>query len=325
MSIIWAISAIIIGLIFLVKSADWFVDGAAALAKIAGLSPLVIGIVIIGFGTSAPEMIVSVTAALNHNSGIALGNAYGSNIVNIGLILGISALIAPIPMPKKLISGELFILLVITLLCFLWLQDDYISRSEALVMLVLFFIITGGTIIRSRKNIPKNVVISEANPLVMPVKKALVYSVGGLVLLIIASRIMVWGAVSIAQALNISDLIIGLTIIAVGTSLPELASSIVAVRKNQTDMALGNIVGSNIFNALAVVGLSGLITPFAAEPEILTRDLVVMTIVTAVLFVMGLIRRRDHNAELKLAHGLILLIIYLLYTASLVLSVFLKG
>lgn len=312
-----SILAIIAGLALLVWSADLFVDGAAQLARILGLSPMVIGIVIIGFGTSAPELLVSATSAFQGNSGIALGNAFGSNIANIGLILGISALFAPILMQRRLVYGELLVVLAVAALSFFWLWDYQISRLDAITMLILFVLIMSWAVISAKRH-PDDAIQEDDNP-PMPVKKSLPMTLLGLIVLMVSSKMMVWGAVNIAAHLGVSDLVIGLTVVAIGTSLPELASSLAAVRKGNTDMALGNIIGSNLFNNLAVVGLAGIIHPIHAEHQALTRDLPVMFAFTLLLFLMG-IRRGNRAAELGTIHGLILCVGYFSYTLYLILS-----
>ena len=279
--------AVLIGLVLLVWSADRFVDGAAATAKHLGMSPLLIGMVIMGFGTSAPELVVSVMSSIDGSPGIALGNAYGSNIANIALILGLTAVIAPIAVHSQVIRRELPILLGVTAVAALQVYDGEITRLEAIILLVLLVLLLGWNIYQGRRGqvdalggeVEQELV---AHP--MPLKKALIWVAIGLALLVVSSRLLVWGAVDIAQFFGVSDLVIGLTVVAIGTSLPELASSIAAIRKNEHDMALGNVIGSNLFNTLAVVGLAGVIHPMAAEPEVFTRDMLVMGALTLALF-----------------------------------------
>ncbi|MBJ54109.1 MAG: calcium/sodium antiporter [Gammaproteobacteria bacterium] len=285
--------AVVSGLLALVWSADRFVDGAASAARHFNVPALLIGIVIIGFGTSAPEMVVSALASSQGNPGIALGNAYGSNITNIGLILGITAVLAPIAVDSQVLRRTLPLLTIVTLLSAVLMLDDNISRIDAIILLVLFAVLMALTIIQGTKDQKRPVHdawaddVSEATAHPMPLKTAIIWVVVGLILLIASSRLLVWGAVTIAQSLGVSDLIIGLTIIAVGTSLPELASSIIAARKGEHDMAVGNILGSNLFNTLAVVGIAGAIHPMAVGHEVLTRDMLVMVGLTLSLFVFG--------------------------------------
>ncbi len=285
-----AFLAIAFGLALLVWSADRFVEGAAATARHFGMPPLLIGMVIVGFGTSAPEMVVSALAASQGNPGIALGNAYGSNITNIALILGITALISPIAVHSQVLRKELPILTVITALAAWQLWDGEISRIDAFVLLGVFAGLMVWTIwqgMQKKADAFGSEMEQELKVDAMPIRRAIFWLVVGLVLLIVSSRILVWGAVKIAHGFGVSDLIIGLTIVAVGTSLPELASSVIAARKGEHDIALGNILGSNLFNTLAVVGIAGTIHPMAAGPEVFSRDILVMAVLTVSLFVFG--------------------------------------
>ena len=282
-----AIGAIIAGLILLVWSADKFVEGSATTASHFGTPPLLIGMVVVGFGTSAPEMAVSALAASQGNPGLALGNAYGSNITNIALILGITALLAPIAVHSQVMRKELPILILVTGFAGWQLWDGDLSRMDAIGLMLAFVVLIGWSIYQGLRQ-PDDALAKEMTEEVnaMPVRKAILWLVVGLLLLIISSRILVWGAVDLATTFGISDLVIGLTIVAVGTSLPELASSIIAARKGEHDLALGNILGSNLFNTLAVVGIAGLIAPMPVAPEVLTRDFPVMAALTLVLFAM---------------------------------------
>ncbi len=282
--------AVLAGLVLLVWSADRFVDGAAASARHLGMSPLLIGMVIMGFGTSAPELVVSVMASLDGNPGIALGNAYGSNIANIALILGLTAVIAPIAVHSQVIRRELPILLAVTAVAALQVYDGEITRVEAIVLLVLLVVLLGWNIYQGRRGEVDALggeVEKDLDAHSMPMKKALIWVGVGLLLLVVSSRLLVWGAVDIAQFFGVSDLVIGLTVVAIGTSLPELASSIAAIRKGEHDMALGNVIGSNLFNTLGVVGLAGVIHPMVAEPAVFTRDMLVMGALTLALFVFA--------------------------------------
>jgi cation:H+ antiporter len=282
-----AIGAIIAGLILLVWSANKFVEGSATTASHFGMPPLLIGMVVVGFGTSAPEMAVSALAASQGNPGLALGNAYGSNITNIALILGITALLAPIAVHSQVMRKELPILILVTAFAGWLLWDGDLSRMDAVGLMIVFVALIGWSIYQGIRQ-PDDSLATEMTEEIhaMPLRKALLWLVVGLLLLIVSSRILVWGAVDLATAFGISDLVIGLTIVAIGTSLPELASSIIAARKGEHDLALGNILGSNLFNTLAVVGIAGLIAPMPVAPEVLTRDFPVMAALTLVLFAM---------------------------------------
>ncbi|MEE2870609.1 MAG: calcium/sodium antiporter, partial [Pseudomonadota bacterium] len=270
-----AIAAVIGGLILLVWSADKFVEGAAGTAAHAGMPPLLIGMLIVGFGTSAPEMVVSALAALEGNPSLALGNAYGSNISNIALILGVVAVISPIAVNSAILKKELPILAVITLIAGYQLIDGNITRTDAWILIALLAVLMGWSIyaaMSGKGDVLGGEVETDLADHPLPLKKALFWLVVGLILLVASSRLLVWGAVFIAQSLGVSDLIIGLTIVAIGTSLPELASSIAAVKKNEHDIAFGNVLGSNLFNTLGVVGIAGAISPMAVEPGVLQRD-----------------------------------------------------
>ncbi|MEX2473771.1 calcium/sodium antiporter [Marinobacter sp.] len=318
-----ALLAIAAGLVLLVWSADRFVEGSAITASHFGMPPLLIGMVVVGFGTSAPEMVVSALAATQGNPGLALGNAYGSNITNIALILGITALISPIAVHSQVMRKELPILMAITLLAIWQLWDGVLSTLDAVVLIGVFFALLAWSIRQGMTQTADTMgseVDAELKTRAMPVKSAVLWLVVGLALLIVSSRILVWGAVDLASAFGVSDLIIGLTIVAVGTSLPELASSIIAARKGEHDLALGNILGSNLFNTLAVVGIAGLISPMAVAPEVLSRDLMVMAALTLSLFVIGYGFRGP--GRINRFEGTFLLACFVGYTAYLVITTF---
>ncbi len=318
-----AIAAVIFGLILLVWSADKFVEGAAATARHFGMPALLIGMVIVGFGTSAPEMVVSALASSQGNPGIALGNAYGSNITNIALILGITALISPIAVHSQVLRKELPILTIITFAAAWQLWDGNLSRMDAVVLLLIFAGLMGWTIWQGMQKKPDEFgteMDEELEQHRMPIKRAVFWLITGLLLLILSSRVLVWGAVEIATALGVSDLIIGLTIVAVGTSLPELASSVIAARKGEHDIALGNIIGSNLFNTLAVVGIAGSIAPMAVSQELLYRDVMTMIVLTISLFILGYGFRGQ--GRINRIEGGILLSAYVAYTVYLITTVF---
>lgn len=311
--------AVIAGLAVLVWSADKFIDGAATVARHFSLPPLLIGVVIVGFGTSAPEMAVSVLSAMEGNPGIALGNAYGSNIANIALILGLTALISPVVVQSGILRKELPILVGVTALSVAIVWNLSISAWEAWLLLGVFAALLAWTVRQGMQGGNDNLGVEtqaelDAHP--MSIGKAWVWLGLGLVLLIASSRLLVWGAVSVAQTLGVSDLVIGLTVVAVGTSLPELASCIAAARKNEHDLALGNILGSNLFNTLAVVGLASVIHPLTTEPALLYRDMVVMAGLTLALFVLGY-GRNGQPGRIGRFGGGILVLSFVAYTAFL--------
>lgn len=322
--------AVVSGLVLLLWSADRFVEGAASIARHFGMSALLIGMVIVGFGTSAPEMLVSALASSQGNPGIALGNAYGSNITNIALILGITALISPIAMQSSILKKELPVLLGITLVAAWQLLDGEITRVDGFVLLGLFAFLMGWSIWQGTRAPEDNMGAEfeqELDQRAIPPRRAAIWLVIGLIVLIASSRLLVWGAVEIAQGFGVSDLVIGLTVIAIGTSLPELASSLIAARKGEHDIAMGNIVGSNMFNTLAVVGIAGTIHPMTVDPAVLTRDLPVMAVLTVSLFVFGYgygygwRGGRGRRGRINRFEGGLLVSAYLAYTIYLVTSV----
>ncbi|MET4026228.1 cation:H+ antiporter [Marinobacter sp. MBR-99] len=314
-----AMGAILAGLVLLVWSADKFVEGAAATAKHLGMPSLLIGMVIIGFGTSAPELAVSAMAASDGNPGLALGNGYGSNITNIALIVGLTAIIAPIAMHSQVIRKELPLLVVLTLIAGAQLIDGELTRLDGWILLGVFAAVMGWSIfqgIRTKEDPLANAADAELIAHPMPLKSAVIWLIIGLILLIASSRLLVWGAVTVAQSLGVSDLIIGLTIVAIGTSLPELASAIAAVRKNEHDLILGNILGSGIFNTLAVVGLAAAIQPLSVDPEVLYRDWTLMLALTVGLLLMGFGLTGWRNMVSRL-DGVLLVTVYIAYTGYL--------
>lgn len=280
------------GLVILIFSAERFIFGASALARNLRVSPLLIGVIIVGFGTSAPELMVSAIAAWQGNPGLAIGNAIGSNITNIALILGAAALIRPIEVHSMVLKRELPILLSAVLAGWMLLSNGRIDRLDGVLLLVAFAIMLYWMVqvaVRGRGD-PNDALMAEFTAeLPRPVSNgvAIMWLVIGLVVLLASSRLLVWAAVDLAQMLGVSDLVIGLTIVAVGTSLPELAASIMAALKKEDDLAVGNIVGSNTFNTLAVLGLPGIIAPGAFPPEVLTRDIPIMVLLTLLLFGMA--------------------------------------
>jgi cation:H+ antiporter len=309
-------AAVLAGLLMLIWSADRFVDGASATAQHFAVPPLLVGMVIVGFGTSAPELAVSALAATQGNPSLALGNAWGSNIVNMGLILGITALITPIRVRSEVLRRELPLLIGVTALSALLAWDLDITRVDALILLSAFVLLMGWTIREGLSHGDDTLAQETAAELrehVMPLPRALLWLVLGLLVLVGSSRLLVWGAVDIAQDLGISDLVIGLTVVAIGTSLPELASCIAAARKGEDDLALGNVLGSGLFNTLAVVGLAGVIAPIDMESAALTRDLPVMAGLTLLLYKMGRGWRRPGRINRWEGGGL--LAVYIGYTA----------
>ena len=287
---LYNIAAIIVGFLLVIWSADRFITGAAATARNLNVSPLIIGLTIVGFGTSAPEMLIAVIAAADASPGLAVGNAIGSNITNITLVLGVSALIVPLHVHSGILRKELPLLLAAMLLMLLVIQDNHLGRTDGLilwtsVLLLMWWVIRQALINRSED--PMYAEFEQELPRPMSTRLALVWLVIGLTLLIISSRILVWGAIQIATELGVSDLLIGLTIIAIGTSLPELAAAIAGALKNEHDIVIGNVVGSNMFNTLAVMGIPGLIYPSTLDAGVLQRDVPVVFILTIALVIMA--------------------------------------
>ena len=281
-----ALAFVAAGLCVLAWSADRFVAGAASVARALGVSPFIIGMAIVGFGTSAPELAVSALSGLSGHSNLSLGNAYGSNIFNIAAILGIAALIRPIAVRPVIAFGAVPMAAVASAVsCMLSRLGGGFSRLDGFLCLALFAVLLPAYCFIDRKgNAPADAEESEAAACRRP---CLALS-GGLALLVASSHVLVWGTVGIARSFGVSELLIGLTVVAAGTSLPELASAIASARRGQNELTLGNIVGSNFFNALAVVGTSGAISPFRdVSPLVFTRDLPVMVFLTLSIGVFG--------------------------------------
>lgn len=283
-------TAIIIGFAFLVWGADRFVIGAAGLAKNLGVSPLLIGLTIVGFGTSAPEIIVSFIASIQGNPELAIGNAIGSNIANIALILGVTALITPLIVQSDVLKKEYPLLLAVSIGAYLLLQDGDISRSDGIILVVALFATLSLIVWIGKHRKDTDPLISEYEaeiPADLSIKASAGWFILGLAVLLLSSRLLVWGAVNIAVSFGVSDLVIGLTIVAIGTSLPELAASITSALKDEHEIAIGNVIGSNIYNLLAVLSVPGLLAPGSISSDVLVRDLPVMLVLTAALYIMG--------------------------------------
>ena len=283
---------LILGFAALVWSADRFVYGAAALAKNFGVPTLIVGLTVVAMGSSAPEMMVSASAALAGKTDTAVGNAIGSNITNILLVLGITALLRPLSVSSSTLKREIPLVLIVSLATWYIFSDNYFSLAEGVALLIGFVVFIGGLIIVSlRAKNQTDPFVSEACdevPNDVPTKKAVIWLVIGMVLLPVSAHFLIDSAVDIAKYFGLSDLVIGLTIIAIGTSLPELAASIAGVLKNEDDLALGNIVGSNIFNILAVLPFAGIINPSVIDPSVANRDILIMIGATVALIIMSL-------------------------------------
>ncbi len=283
------IIGLLAGFLFLIFSADYFVKGTAAIARNFGISPLIIGLTIVGLGTSAPEMLVAGLSSLQGNTGLATGNAIGSNIANIGLVLGTTALVAPILIKSSLLKRELPVLLAISIASYLLVIDGDLSRLDGIILLsglaaFMYWLLRSAKQSKANNIDTLDVEFSDEIPSDLSSTRAFFYFLAGLAGLIASSKLLVWAAVNMAVAFGVSDLVIGLTIVAIGTSLPELAASITSVLKKEPDLAIGNIIGSNAFNLLAVFCLPGLIHPGTVDNLLVSRDFPIMLGFTLLLF-----------------------------------------
>ena len=304
----------LVWLIILSWGADRFVFGASALAKNIGISPMIIGLTIVAMGSSAPEIMVAATASLNGNTDTAVGNAIGSNITNIALVLGLTALFKPLKIASATLKREMPVLLLVSILATYLLSDLFLSRGEGILLIILFFAVIGGLTwmaFNMEKDDPLQKETESEIPSNVPTKKAVIWLLVGLILLPLSAHFMVDSAVIIARHFGLSDLVIGLTIIAIGTSLPELAASIAGVLKNEDDLALGNIIGSNIFNLLAVMAMPGLIAPGVVDPNAASRDIYTMLGLCIMLIVFSFNYRGAR--QINRWEGLSLLLCFILY------------
>ena len=305
---------ILAGLVVLTLGAELLVRGSSSAALRFGVSPLVVGLTVVAFGTGSPEFVVSLTAAFDGNSGIALGNIIGSNISNIALILGIAALVRPLAVKAEILRREMPVLVAASGLLWLFVYDGEVSRGEGGILVAAAVVYTVLIYWLSRQKVKKEVLEEFEDAVEMTGKNPIVDAtliVGGLGLLVLGANVLLNGSVSIAKGFGISDLVIGLTIVAIGTSLPELATSAVAAYKNEPDIAFGNAIGSNILNILAILGLTALIQPFSAE-GVRTLDLGAMMISVAFLYVM-----MGRRFVLDRIEATILLICYAAYVYTL--------
>jgi cation:H+ antiporter len=310
------LGSIVAGLTLLIWGADRFVHGASAAARNLGVAPLLIGLTVVAFATSAPEILVSIIAALRGEPGLAFGNAIGSNIVNIGLVLGITAMIRPIPLESATLRREMPALLAVSLLTVSLFLDTRLSRPDGIVMLtglVIVMIWLARLGIRSSENDPIKMDFEAEIPDNVKMKTAVIWLIVGLITLLIGAEWLVNGAIGVAQSLGVSEIVIGITIVAFGTSLPELAVSLMSALKGEYGLAIGNIVGSNIFNLLAVIGVAATIHPAAVAPSVLSLHIFVMVAFTLVLFAMTY--DYDGKAKLSRLEGIALLVAYIAYVS----------
>lgn len=311
--------AVALGFGGLIWGADRFVLGAASIARNIGVPAVVVGLTIVGFGTSAPEMLVSGIAAWEGTAELAVGNVLGSNVANIGLVLGVAALVAPMTVSSKILRRELPILLAITVFALLLVLDSHLGTMDGALLLAVFvgtmgWIVWGAVSADS----PDDLLLSEmAEEMPETVRNAMavVWLVVGLAFLLGGSRAVVWGAVGIAHSVGVSDFVIGLTIVACGTSLPELASTVVCALRKEHDMAVGNVVGSNMFNILGVLALPGLLAPGAIDPAVLTRDFPAVLGMTVLLYVVA--RGIRSRAVITRLEGAMLVLLFVGYWALL--------
>jgi len=308
------ISAILIGFVLLIWSSDRFVDGAADLATYYGVSPMIVGMIIIGFGTSAPEMLVSAVAALKGSPGIGIGNALGSNITNISLVLGITAILYVIPVNSRIVNRELPLLLACSTIAMVTLAFGVFGIIDGIILflslvIVLSWMVKTAKIEKQPEALLSN--IEDKLPKQTHKKAALFWTFTGLLLLLISSNLLVWGASHIAQSLGVSDLVIGLTIVAIGTSLPEVSATLVSARRGETDLAIGNIIGSNFFNTLGVLAIPALFAPQVPDPSAIYRDMPIVIMLTLVLLAFA--HSFHHKKTINRWKGFVLLSIFIGY------------
>lgn len=305
------------GLAGLTWSADRFVAGTGGLARSLGVSVLLVGIVVVGFGTSAPELLVSANAAWKGNPGLAVGNALGSNIANVALVLGVAALAAPLAIRSRILWQEVPLTVASMLVVGAVLYDLVLGRFESGLMLCVLAVFLVALAIRGRKEREDTLgmELEQAIPAAASAGRAAFWTIVGLVVLLISSHVLVDGAVDIAKAFHVSDLVIGLTVVAVGTSLPEAAAAVASARRNEPDIAIGNVLGSNMFNMLGVIGVAGIIQPSAVDADAVHRDWPVMMAIFVLFIVLARCFRKINRI-----HGMLLLAGYAAYLAYLGLS-----
>ncbi len=307
------------GFILLIWAADRLVSGASALARNVGISPLIVGLTIIGFGTSAPEMVVSAMSALRGNPSLAIGNAIGSNIANIGLILGLTAMIYPLRVERVTLKREFPILGVIMLIALGLMSNFYLSRADGLILACGLLLLVGGMValgMSRGQDDPLTSSLTESVPDRMHTGRALLWIALGLILLPLSAHILVNGAVTLALIAGVSEIVIGLTVVALGTSLPELAAAAASALLKKDDLAIGNILGSNMFNMLGVLGIAALVHPLPIEPVVLYRDVTVMFVLTLALFL--LVWRKRGPGLITRPTAVVLFLSFLVYQSVLI-------
>jgi len=315
LTLFYAIAAVIVGFIAVVWGADRFVYGAAGLASNFGVNRLVIGLTIVAFGTSAPEMLVSGMAAAAGSREMGIGNAVGSNITNVTLVLGAAALIHPLSIHSRLLVREIPVLFLSMAIAWAFLWDSELSRAEGIVLFAGMFILVAWMSLQGREQDAKSAAApvggfeDDEIPDSLPTAKAIALFSIGLLFLLVGSRVLVWGAIGLARDLGVSELVVGLTLVALGTSLPELAASVAAARRGEQDIAVGNVVGSNMFNLLGVLALPGIIAPGEVDHSIVARDFPIMVGVTLLLLLMAI----DERSHIGRKRGIALMVLFVVY------------
>ncbi|SMN15935.1 Inner membrane protein YrbG, predicted calcium/sodium:proton antiporter [uncultured Candidatus Thioglobus sp.] len=311
MDILLPFATLLVGFTLLIWSADTFTENGAKIANIFSISPLVIGLLIFGFGTSAPEMLVSGLAAMDGKTGLSIGNAIGSNIFNIALVLGISAIITPIEVRSEILKKEWLFLMAVTMVAGFLLWDKHLGVIDGLILVFLLVVFLAHTLITAKNTHSHEFDKFEQTIDKDQVSKTWLMLIVGLVVLIASAKLIVWGGVKAAQSFGVSDLVIGLSVIAFGTSLPELAVSISSVLKKQYEMVVGNVIGSNLFNTVAVLAIPGLIYPSAVADKVINRDYPVMLLLTILLFIVSYKFHKKHM--INRFEGVILVSVFSFY------------
>ena len=312
---IWAIIKLLAGFILLFLGGDWLVDGGVALARKFRISPLVIGMTIVAFGTSAPELLVSMTSAIKGSAGIAMGNVLGSNIANIGLILGLTAILCPIPTENRKVTVNGLVMIAASLLLLVFSLKGGITRMEGIILFAGIILFTVTSIRKGRAGLSSEDSESDVHEKKMSIGLAILLIILSCAMLAFGADFMVDGATVLAKAIGVSDKVIGLTVVALGTSLPELAASVAAALKKEMDISIGNIIGSNIFNIFCVLGVSGSIRPIPFEYAPYKADFIIMLSFSAALLLF--IQPWKAQGRLGRVSGLLLFAAYAVYAWSL--------
>ena len=314
--------SLVVGLVLLVVGAELLVKGASKIAAILNIAPLIIGLTIVAYGTSAPEMSVSIMSTFSNQGDIAVGNVVGSNICNILLVLGLSSVVAPLVVTKQIIRSDVPIMIGVSLLLFVFSLDRQISRVDGIILFIGGLLYTLSLIYQSSKQGPEQDEFAQEYGFSGDVTpqlwiKNIVFVIGGSILLVVGSRLLVKSAVAIAQDFGVSELLIGLTIVAFGTSLPELATSVVASFRGERDIAVGNVLGSNIFNILAVLGIAGTLSP---DGIVVNENIISLDILVAIAVAFACLPIFYSGKRIDRWEGLLFLFYYLAYNGYLILD-----